>query len=542
MICLVNFVFSHELKPLPTISQGRMMFQLNFRQHRWAYFFCSVSAIGALVYGYDNTYYNGCLAMVRFKNDYGDHLDSNGRKALNVSFTSVTTSSIYIGDIIGALLSAPINDRFGRKTTFWCASFCILAGGIVQVADTGYEVVLAVGRVLIGVGMGQCTVTSLLYIGEVAPVHIRGPALMMFQFLQSIAQLVAAGITQGTEGLTSKASYKVPMGGLVVLPIMLMLGLPFIPESPVWYVSKGRTDEAKRALERIHTGDDTYEPAQDLATLTEARDRKLESLAGSSWKSLLLDPVERKKVIFSAGALYSQQICGILFFYAYGVVFAQAIGISQPFIIQLITNILQIFAVGAAVLTGNKVQRRNNLLLTTGMMFLAFVVIGGIGTQRTLTTASQYVIVVFSYVIIVAFNYGLGPLAYTVAREMAVGPNQNKIMSFSIVFFYFTTWAVSFTAPYMYYSAGWGPMLGFFYAGTTLTSLAWVWFCVGETTDRSTLEISLFFEQGIPVRLWKTHVFSPSEVPSESPQEASLTGAKEKSLQGDGVCTTVEHV
>lgn len=50
-------------------------------------------------------------------------------------------------------------------------------------------------------------------------------------------------------------------------------------------------------------------------------------------------------------------------------------------------------------------------------------------------------------------------------------------------------------------------MLGFFYAGTTLTSLAWVWFCVGETNGRSTLELSLFFEQGIPVRQWRTHVF-----------------------------------
>lgn len=513
------------------------MFQLNFRQNRWAYFFCSVSAIGALVYGYDNTYYNGCLAMQRFKDDYGDHYDENGRKALNVSFTSITASSIYIGDIIGALVSAPVNDKFGRKMTFWCAAFFILVGGIVQVADTNYEAVLAVGRVLIGVGMGQCTVTSLLYIGEVAPVHIRGPALMMFQFLQSVSQLIAAGITQGTEALTSKASYKVPMGGLVFLPLLLMLGLPFIPESPVWYVSKERSEEAKRALERIHKGDGTYEPARDLAALTEAHERKLETLAGSSWKSLVLDPVERKKVIFSAGALYSQQICGILFFYVYGVVFAQAIGISQPFIIQLITNILQIFAVGAAVLTGNKVQRRHNLLVTTGMMLIAFLVIGGIGTQRQFTTASQYVIVVFSFVVVVAFNYGMGPLAYTVAREMAMGPNQNKIMSFSIVFFYFITWVISFTAPYLYYSAGWGPMLGFFYAGTTLTSLAWVWFCVGETTDRSTLEISLFFEQGIPVRKWKTNTFSSCNVPSESSQEEG-----EKSTDGHGVCSTIEHV
>lgn len=505
------------------------MFNLDFKANRWAYFFCSVSAIGALVYGYDNTYYNGCLAMTRFKDVYGDHLDENGRKALNVNFTSITASSIYIGDTLGALISAPINDKFGRKATFWVAALCILLGGIAQVADTHYEAVLAVGRILIGIGMGQCTVTSLLYIGEVAPVHIRGPALMMFQFLQSISQLIAAAITQGTESMSSTLSYKIPMGGLVILPLMLMIGLPFIPESPVWFVSKGRHEEAKHTLDRIHQGQPGYTCDGDLAVLVAARERELEHMAGSSWKALLADPIERRKVIYSAGAMYSQQICGILFFYVYGVVFAQAIGINQPFIIQLITNILQIFAVAAAVLTGNKVRRRHNLLITTGMMFMAFIVIGGIGTQHTLTTSSQYVIVVFSFVIIVAFNYGLGPLAYTVAREMAVGPNQNKIMSFSIVFFYIITWAVSFTAPYMYYSAGWGPMLGFFYAGTTLTSLAWVWFCVGETSGRSTLEISLFFEQKIPVRKWRTHKFSASEVDAvEIERRASAAQIDEK--------------
>jgi predicted MFS family arabinose efflux permease len=430
---------------------------------------------------------------------------------LNVNFTSLTASSIYIGDALGALISAPINDKWGRKTTFWFAASCILAGGIAQVVDTHYEAVLVFGRILIGLGMGQCTVTSLLYIGEVAPVGIRGPALMMFQFLQSCSQLIAAGIGQGTEGINSTVSYKIPMGGLVVLPLMFFAGLPFIPESPVWYVSKDRQADAAHSLERIYKGHPNYNPSRDLAILYESRERELEHKEGSSWMALIRDPIERRKVIFSAGAMYAQQICGILFFYVYGVVFAQAIGIKQPFTIQLITNIFQIFAVAAAVLTGNRVRRRVNLLITTGMMFIAFLIIGGIGTRKNLTTASQYVIVVFSFVIIVAFNYGLGPLAYTVARKMAVGPNQNKIMSFSIVFFYFITWAVSFTAPYMYYSAGWGPMLGFFYAGTTLTSLAWVWFCVGETTGRSQLELSLFFQEKIPVRQWRTHVFPAPE-------------------------------
>jgi hypothetical protein len=110
-------------------------------------------------------------------------------------------------------------------------------------------------------------------------------------------------------------------------------------------------------------------------------------------------------------------------------------GLNNPFLIQLITNILQIVSVGASVVTGNKIRRRVNLLVTNSMMFVALIIIGSIGTQSTLKTSYQYVIVVLTYIVIVGFNFGAGPLAYTIAREVSVGPNQNKIMPAAIVSF-----------------------------------------------------------------------------------------------------------
>lgn len=489
-------------------------FRKTVAAHRYALFFCAVSSFGALCYGYDNTYYTGILGMKPFINVYGEGPD--GSKVLSVSFTSLTTSSIYIGDLLGALFSAHINDRWGRRAVFWCASVCILAGGIAQIADNGIMGVIVLGRILIGLGVGQFTVTSLLYIGEVAPAEVRGPALMTFQFLQSCSQLVASGITQGTEAMSSSASFRIPMGGLVVLPVILFALLPFIPESPLWLLYKGDETKAIQALERINKSQPGYSVDRDLALYHESLTQEQAGQEGSSWASLVIDPIERRKTLYSAGAMFSQQVNGILFFYAYGVIFAQAIGISQPFTISLITNILQIFAVGASIALGKKVARRKNLFITTGMMFIAFIVVGGIGTMRPLNTAGQYVIVIFSYIIVVAFNFGLGPLAYTIAREMAVGRNQNKIMSVSIVIFFVTTWVVSFTAPYLYTSARLGPMLGFVYAGTTILSILYIHFCVGETTGRTNLEIQMFFQHNVPVRAWKTHVFADIENIKES--------------------------
>ncbi|OJJ51544.1 hypothetical protein ASPZODRAFT_138629 [Penicilliopsis zonata CBS 506.65] len=481
---------------------------MKFGDHKWVYIFGMISALGALVFGYDNTYYSGILDMQEYKNHYGNHYDSDGKKALATSFTSLTTSSIYIGDLLGALLAAPVNERWGRKKTFLLAACCVMAGGLAQVADTHYEAVIVIGRILIGLGIGQFTVTSLLYIGEIAPVSIRGPVLLMYQFLQSISQLVASGITQGTEGVKSTLSYKLPMGGLLILPLIILLFLPFVPESPVWYVRKGRREAAAKSLARIHQNKDGYDPTDDLNVLEAANRFEEEQQQASSWSALLFDPVERRKLIWSSGGMFAQQICGIIFFYNYGVVFAADIGMSDPYLVTLITNILQVFAVAASVLTGNKIRRRTNLLVTTLTIQVAFLVIGGIGTQGTISQGSKYVIVVFSYVVIVAYNFGLGPLTYMTGREYAVGVNQNKIMSVSVVVLYFSVWAVSFTAPYLYTTAGLGPMLGFVYAGTSFFSLAWVWFCVAETKDRTRVEIAQFFTDGIPARKWRTHVFT----------------------------------
>ena len=461
--------------------------------------------------------------MKRFVHDYGTTHDKDGSVALTTTFISLTSSIIYVGELFGALFAAPINDFFGRKGVFLCASICIIAGAITQVADQSSMGVICLGRILIGLGIGQFTVTCLLYIGEVAPQSIRGPALMMFQFMQSCSQLVGSGITQGTEGIKSTGSYRIPMGLLALLPLLMLVGLPFIPESPVWYIRRGKPEKARKALIKINRSQPEYTPEDDIAAFTHMVDTERLRAASSSWVSLLKDPIERRKLIYSCGAMVAQQINGIQFFYSYGVVFAQSIGIKQAFTISLITNILQVIAVGVSVLLGNKVPRRANLLVTTIMMLLAYIIIGGLGAGPYTKTSYSTAIVVISYIIIVAFNFGHGPLAFTIASEMAVGRNRNKIMSSSIVSFFFTVWVIAFTSPYIYYDGGLGPMLGFVYAGTTLIfTLTYVWFCVGETTGRSHLEIELFFQERVPVRKWRAHRFDTLDIVHEENREGGV--------------------
>lgn len=514
-------VLVHE--GLEDFKMAKYLFGINWGQHKWALLFCAVSSLGALCYGYDQIYYTGVIGMKRFVADYGTTHDIDGHVVLTTTFISLTSSIIYVGELVGALLAAPINDNFGRKGVFLCASICIIGGAIAQVADRGSMGVIVVGRILIGLGIGQFTVTCLLYIGEVSPQAIRGPALMMFQFMQSCSQLVGSVITKGTESITSTASYRIPMGLLALLPVIMLASLLFIPESPVWYVRKGKFDRAGEALRKINHSMPDYSPETDMTELKHTVEMERIRDTDSSWTSLVKDPIERRKLIYSCGAMVAQQINGIQFFYSYGVVFAQSIGIKQAFTISVITNTLQVVAVGVSVVLGNKVPRRANLLVTTVMMLGAYIIIGGLGAGPYRRNSFSMTIVVISYIIIVAFNFGHGPLAFTIASEMAVGRNRNKIMSSSIVLFFFTVWVIAFTSPYIYYDGGLGPMLGFVYAGTTCITLAYVWFCVGETTGRSHLEIEMFFQDKIKVRDWRAHKFHNLETrDSQLEQERAL--------------------
>ncbi|KAK4498379.1 hypothetical protein PRZ48_011037 [Zasmidium cellare] len=492
------------------VPAGGLNLNIKWSEHRWAIFYCLVATIGALCYGYDTIYYTGIQGMKFFARDYGVQ-QADGTYELGTTFLSVSASIIYVGEFLGAILAAPINDRFGRKAVFACASTCIIIGAIIQVCAYGIDGVFYVGRVFVGLGVGQFTATCLMYVADVAPSAIRGPALMMFQFMQSIAQFVGACVNQGTETIDGAAQYRLPMALLTILPLTMLILLIFTPESPVWYMAKNRREDAKKALVKINRSSPDYDVAPDLKVIEDQINLDREMAAESSWISLITDPVERRKLIYACGVMFAQQINGIQFWYTYGVVFAQSIGVGEPFTINTIIYVVQIITVGLSVVFGNRMNRRTNLLVCTIGMLVSLVCVGGLGTTKdadgNFSRGIGIGIVVFAYFNIVFYNFSIGTLSYTIASEMAVGRNRNKITACALGTFFFTVWLMVFTSPYLYYDAGLGPMVGFVYAGTTLFTLAYSWFCVGETTGRTNAELERFFVEKIPVREWSTHVF-----------------------------------
>ncbi|KAF5555418.1 HXT2-hexose facilitator of moderately low affinity for glucose [Fusarium phyllophilum] len=421
---------------------------------------CGFAALGAYV----------------FIRDFGTRGD-DGEFHISPQNLAVMTSMINVGELVGSLLAAPLNDLFGRKGSLFTGSVAVVVGVVMQLSTTSSRALITAGRAVSGFGVGTFSVTSPLYMGLVL----------------SISQIIAAGINRSVIHNNTSFAYRFPIGFQLIFPLILFLGIIWLPESPRWLLRRGHHDKAMRSLRLLHHVDKHYDAKPVMQNVEEDLEKESSS---------------EIEMIYSAGALIAQQINGIQWFYYFGTIFSKAIGLKDPFLMTLIVFIIQVFVVLAAVLLANKIPRRPLLLITTGIMTVSIFVVGCLGIPgRTPSESIGKVIISFVIIEIVAFNFAWGPLGWTIASEMAVGRNRNKIYAVAVASFWVTVWATVFTLPYIYYSANLGPKTGFVYTGLCFVTLSYVYFCVGEVTGRSMEEINGFFRGGIPARHWKKQPF-----------------------------------
>ncbi|KAJ4364150.1 hypothetical protein N0V83_009605 [Neocucurbitaria cava] len=428
--------------------------------------------------------------MSTFIRHFGQQ-QSDGTYAISASDLSIMSSMINVGELVGSLGAAPLNDFLGRKGAFLVAAIVAIIGTVLQTITDHDKGIIIGGRVILG-------------LGEVAPTAMRGPLLGCWQLTISLAQIIAAVVNRGTESMTTTASYRIPTALQLIFPLTVVAFLYWVPESPRWLMRRGKTERCDAALRTLHKDDKAYTAEEDIRMIENSLAAEAEQSIESSWLDLVRDPVERRKVVFSAGALIAQQVNGIQWFYYFGTVFSKAIGLNDPFLMSIIVFVIQVVTVFVAVLCANTIPRRPLLLTTTLMMMGSIFIVGCLGIPGgDVSSTAGKVIISFVIIEITAFNFAWGPLGWTIASEMAVGRNRNKIYAVAVACFWVTVWATVFTLPYLYYSANLGPKTGFVYTGLCFITLAYVWFCVGEVTGRSMEEIEWFFREGIPARHWK---------------------------------------
>lgn len=136
---------------------------------------------------------------------------------------------------------------FGRKVALWLACLLNVIGCVIQIATENKGVVY-LGRIILGVGNGFLVTFSNIYTAEAAPAHLRAVMVALFSEWVNIGSIVGSVVTNATSKHLEKSAYQIPIGTLFIVPVVLSIGLFFVPESPRYLLYKGKNEAAKKAL------------------------------------------------------------------------------------------------------------------------------------------------------------------------------------------------------------------------------------------------------------------------------------------------------
>lgn len=189
---------------------------------------------------------------------------------------SLTTWSL-LGMVLGGAVGGILSDKFGRKTMLTMAVMFYGFFTLPQAFASSYEM-FALFRFIAGFGVGSCIPVVTTVFSETMPAKNRG-VFVTFGMAFMVVGWVLAGLlgnaiqnvsTPIIPGLTELVTYmtKDPATQKVVQATMyanwrvcyLIGGIPiiygillhfFMKETPAWYVSKGRLQDAAASLEQI---------------------------------------------------------------------------------------------------------------------------------------------------------------------------------------------------------------------------------------------------------------------------------------------------
>lgn len=109
-----------------------------------------------------------------------------------------------------------------------------------------------VARIILGFGLPTCIVSASSLIGELSYPKERPVLTSLFNVSYFVGQLLAAGITFGTNNIASSYAWRIP-SWLQMVPSLIQVAFIFlIPESPRWLITKERHDEAFDILAKYH--------------------------------------------------------------------------------------------------------------------------------------------------------------------------------------------------------------------------------------------------------------------------------------------------
>ncbi|KAL4905624.1 general substrate transporter [Aspergillus multicolor] len=177
----------------------------------------------------------------------------NAYFTLTTATTALNTASSYIGGCTGSLFAGLVADTYGRRLAIWTSAAISIIGAIIQ-ATAVHIPMFIIGRVIVGIGLAVAATATPTFVAEVARPEYRAFALGIYYSCWGVGTLLATGVCYDTNSWTNNWAWRLPSLLQIVPALFAAAVVCFVPESPRWLMSQGRTDEALEVLAIVNNG------------------------------------------------------------------------------------------------------------------------------------------------------------------------------------------------------------------------------------------------------------------------------------------------
>lgn len=309
------------------------------------------------------------------------------------------------------------------------------------------------------------------------PKKVRGALVAGYQFCITLGLLLASCIDYAVRNNTGTSSYRIPIGIQFAWGVILGVGLMFLPESPRFFVKRGKLEQARKALcsLRGQPADSEYIEAE-LSEIVANEEYERELIPTSGWVSgwancfkgsLWTQKSNLRRTILGTSLQMMQQWTGVNFIFYYSTPFLQSTGaISNTFLISIIFTLVNVCSTPISFYTVEKFGRRPLLVWGAfGMLVCQFLVaiigvtvgfnhVHTVGTGVDAVTRSNNISAVNAQIAFIAififfFASTWGPGAWILIGEIFPLPIRSRGVALSTASNWLWNTIIAVITPYM---------------------------------------------------------------------------------------------
>lgn len=235
-----------------------------------------------------------------------------------------------------------------------------------------------------------------------------------YQLTLTFGLLLAAIVNNATHNRQDTGSYRIPVVIQALWAVILAGGLLYLPETPRYFVKTGNIEKAAHSLGRLRQLPSDHESVKEELDEIIANHEFELSLGKSNWMSIIKKAGSQRKRLFTGCMIMAgSQLTGINFIFYYGTQFFKNSGISNPFLIGLTTNLVNVFSTLPGLYLVEKWGRRPILLFGAIGMCVCEFIVAIVGVTASSEVANK-VLIAFVCFYIFFFACSWGPVGWVV--------------------------------------------------------------------------------------------------------------------------------